>query len=523
MRIIPPMPTHRSFAWPFSLPGWLPQALGLPLCLAFGLLLACTDPVPDMPALPQRPAWDRTLPETSTLLDAQQKRGYQVLRGIIHLHSVYSHDACDNDPRPEGLPNPPCYQHLREGLCQTRQDFAMLTDHSAAMSSTPWAALFVQQPGDETVTEGVDQVGSRLRCDDATGAAGHRVLLTVGGENALMPVGLHRPVGSTDQERDANMTAETPEAIAKFHDAGALVLVAHGESHPLDLLRTLADGGLDGMEVYNLHANIDPKIRGPYLGLSPFGAIEGIAPWLFGPTVDAGGPEPDLALLGFLEENANQIGKFDTLLGDGHHLAAMMGSDIHENTVKQLFTDGERGDSYRRLMRWFGNRLLVPSAASPVTPAALHEALHQGRSYGVFEIFGSPAGFDFYATGPTTVAELGDTTGPTATLHLAAPQFTIAKEAAVADATPILRLRILHIPPGATAGVEVATRTVTAAQVQAGAELTFAAPSLPSGAYRAEVRITPAHLLPLLGDSAQKYNHEYPFIYSSPIYVGLTQ
>ena len=81
------------------------------------------------------------------------------------------------------------------------------------------------------------------------------------------------------------LRGELEQAFAVAFDASAGVIpmyASHDDALPL--LRTLADGGLDGMEVYNLHANIDPKIRENHLGLDAFGAITGLAPWLAGRT-----------------------------------------------------------------------------------------------------------------------------------------------------------------------------------------------------------------------------------------------
>jgi hypothetical protein len=345
------------------------------------------------------------------------------------------------------------------------------------------------------------------------------VLLTVGGENALMPVGLHHHLGKTPQERADNMDAESPAAVQAFQAAGAAVLVPHGESRTIDLLRQLAGGGLDGMEVYNLHANIDPKIRTDYLGLDGLGAVAGLSPWLPAtPTAD-GGPEPDLALLGFLLANDNQLGKFDTLLGEGRHLVPTLGSDIHENAFKQQLADGERGDSYRRLMRWFANYLLVP-AGQPLTPALLHEALTHGRAFGVFHLFGPPVGFDFYAEGPAGQAavELGGTATLGARLHLVAPRPLPADDRR-ADA--VLRLSLLRVAPGATAAAVVQTRLLSAAELQAGVELVLDTATAGVGAYRAEVTVIPRHLAPLLGPALDPgpYLHEFPYLYSGVIYV----
>lgn len=485
----------------------LSSLLPLALCAA---LCACA-PEGVMTA----PAWDRTLPG-SEVLDAPAARGLRAVRGIIHLHSVYSHDACDGDPRPGGQGNAPCALHLRQGLCQTRQDFALLTDHATHMVEAPFADLLLREPGDDAVTEDGELTASRLRCDERSGAAGHRVLLAAGGENALMPVALRRHLADTEAERRARMTAETPEAVAAFHKAGGLVLVPHGESRPLPLLRALADAGLDGMEIYNLHANIDPRIRADHLGLAPLGAAEGLIPWLSDRPPAEGGPEPDLALLGFLEDNRAQLGRYDTLLGEGRRLHPVLGSDIHENSVRQLLTDGERGDSYRRLMRSFSNHLLVP-AGGEVQPGALREAIQKGRGYGAFEVFGTPVGLDYRADTAAGVVEIGGAARGPATLRLVAPRPPLPR-GVPAGQGPLVRLRILRVAPQATEAVEVASLQVGEAGDAAELRHVAAAP----GAYRAEVRIVPRHLFPLLGEDVDRarFQREYPYVYTGPIYVS---
>jgi hypothetical protein len=479
----------------------------------------------DGPAAPKL-VWQKGLAATDSLQFAQTARGLRVVRGIIHLHSVYSHDACDGNPQPGGQVNAPCLLHLRDALCKTHQDFALLTDHAVHMTEAPFQKLFLTDTaaGDEVEQAsgepGVDVVGGRLRCDDKV-ATGHRVHLAVGGENELMPVALRRHIGSTPEERAQAMHGESLQAEQAFHDAGGAVLVAHGESRSIDLLRQLAPG-LDGMEVYNLHANIDPKIREGYLGLPGLGAVAGLAPWLAATPVEEGGPEPDLAFVGFLEANRNQIDKFDTLLAEGHSLLPVLGSDIHENAFKQMLADGERGDSYRRLMRWFGNHLLLPKG--PLSTAALRDAILHGRGYGVFHLFGEPEGFDFHAkaaSGPSPsgdkIFELGDTAPLGATLHVAAPRplprDDLGKE-------PVLRLSLIYVAAGGTGKEVVATRLATAAELSAGVALTFDTASRAAGAYRVEASIVPRHLLHLLGENASTYAREYPYLfYSGPIYV----
>jgi hypothetical protein len=48
-------------------------------------------------------SWDPSI--TVPIQAHSEVRGYKTLRGIIHLHSVFSHDACDNLPFIDGKPN----------------------------------------------------------------------------------------------------------------------------------------------------------------------------------------------------------------------------------------------------------------------------------------------------------------------------------------------------------------------------------------------------------------------------------
>lgn len=508
-----------------------------PFGLACGLsLLGACSPSESSPPPPPALTWERTLPPTSSLTWPVSERGFGVVRGIIHLHSVYSHDACDGKPQLAGQPNAPCLASLRAALCATRQDFAFLTDHATLMADSPFADLFLTDPAAGDVAEraveadpSVDVVGSDLRCADDV-AAGHRVHLAVGGENELMPVALRRHLGATAAERHTAMQAGSADAVRAFHAAGGAVLVAHGESHSLEQLTQLAAAGLDGMEVYNLHANIDPKIRGPYLGLDPVGALVGLVPWLAGRPVSEGGPEPDLAFLGFLSPNENQLAKLDTLLAAGHRLAPVLGSDIHENSLKEPLSDGERGDGYRRLMRWFGNYLLLPADRTSLTTGRLREALSAGRSFGVFEIFGPPRGFDFFArTRDGMTVELGGQAPLGSRLRVSLPRPFPAE---LRGAEPLLRLSLRYVRltagPGPVTGLqpseEVLSRTFTADDLAAlgpGAspQVELETSGRPAGAYRIEVHVVPRHLLHLVGENPAPFGHEYPYLYSAPIYV----
>src|SRR5690349_9506174 len=100
------------------------------------------------PTTPKLPDWDKTLPPANVM---GTWRGLHPARGIIHLHSPYSHDACDGMPQPGGAPNEPCLDHLRKALCTTQIDYAALTDHDDSMADREWTELFNMRGNDQKV------------------------------------------------------------------------------------------------------------------------------------------------------------------------------------------------------------------------------------------------------------------------------------------------------------------------------------------------------------------------------------
>lgn len=441
-------------------------------------------------AASSKPAWEKTLPDATVM---GPWRSYQAARGIVHLHSVYSHDACDNAPRAaDGTPNEPCLQDLRAALCAARIDFADLTDHDASMADEEFPTLFSPRTGDAPVMNAAgEQLASRMTCPD-----GHQVLITVGGENDLMPIMLHHHVPGTVQQRHDTYNGVDAAAMQAFRDAGGLDWIAHTEQHDIDQLRTLKP---DGIEVYNLHANIDPSIRAQYLGLDSAGAIDAVAQ--FADTNDLTF-EPDLALMSFLLPSQPALTRWDQLLADGTRMTVTAGSDAHQNALPILLSDGERGDSYRRVLRWFGNVALV---ADPHDPAQIEDALAHGRAFAVFELFGTPVGFDFHATSGGTTLELGGEPPVGATLTVTLPT---VRDLDPSLPAPEITAKLIRVDAaGPTTVAEGAGPTLTATADKA-------------GAYRVEVVIVPHHLAPYLGDlGPDMANVAQPWIYANPIYV----
>jgi hypothetical protein len=441
----------------------------------------------------QAPPWPKGLPPASALGD---RRGLEIARATIHLHSPISHDACDGEGWADGgLADEACLTHLREAACTLRMDALMLTDHAPHVNEVGFRqALWIDEDeGDEPVmAPDGSLVANRMAC-----GGDHRVLVTAGSENALMPVALR---GHVLDDADAEALgdayeADGPAAVDAFRNAGGLALVPHTESRSLDYLRDL---GADGMEIYNIHANVDPEIRPEHLGLEPFGYAADLL--LF---TDARLElEPDLAVLTFLSENDNALDKWDALLAEGRRVTGTGGCDAHENALPQELADGERADSYRRMMKWVTNHLLVEERSFD----AMTAAVEHGRMYVAFEAFGTPVGFDFFAEdGEGETYEMGDAAPAGVTLRVRRPHLP---DGHPAEPPPEVRLRLVRSTP--SGAVEVAT--------SADDELTLR--DVEPGVYRAEARIVPEHARPYLDRLADRLVKGYVWVYANPIRVA---
>lgn len=434
------------------------------------------------------PPWPHSLPSSDSL---GRHGDYVVARAILHSHSPISHDACDDMGFADGaIADSRCLAHLRASVCALHIDILNLTDHASHIGELEFEDLFLLGEGDEEVrADDGALIASRIHCED-----GSSTLVTVGSENELMPIGLQRHALETADAaaRESAYHTDGPDGVSLFHEAGALVFVPHTEQRSLEYLRPL---GADGLEIYNIHANVDLRIRPMWLGL---GATDYVAELL--KFVNASNHlEPDLSFLAFFSENENDLRKWDTLLAEGRALTAIGGSDCHENSFPMLMPDGERGDSYRRMMRWFSNHLLVRDRSYD----GQREALLAGRSYIAFEVFGSPVGFAFTAIEPA--GEMGDTVSLGATLHVLRP--SLSSDVPFASAAT-MTLKVLRAE--SDGAVEVAST--------AGESLSFTPTQ--AGAYRVEVHIVPEHARAYLGSEADTLIHDYIWIYSNPIFVS---
>jgi hypothetical protein len=452
--------------------------------MLFLLVLACTsdDPVEvtetDTDTVSDERAWTYGLPALEDELT--DVRGLAHRRAIVHLHSAWSHDACDGQPLIEGEPNQPCMDDLRAALCATRVNAAFLTEHPSHAATAEWDDLFHRREGDSW--SGDDHRANIIHCDN-----GHDVRWMFGIEDELMPVALAEHVADTPDERSRIYNQSDVEAVDANIAAGGTVLIAHSEGRELAHLEELQDLGLAGMEVFNLHAMFAPDIRQDDLGLSGVGWVSDIEPFT---NPDSTG-EPDLLMLGVLQHQPPSLEKWDTLLARGP-MVGVAGTDAHQNVMPLDLRDGERVDSYRRMLRWFSNHLLVDED----TPEAYQAAIDSGRMYVAFEILGTPAGFDFWLDDGTEV-EMGGT-GDSGTLHVTCP--------ALSETSP----RGLIAP-------ELTVRVLKDGSIWQSSCGDFETNG--PGVYRVEIEMTPRHLLPFLGETPDVWLRPFPWIYGNAIRV----
>ncbi len=423
-----------------------------------------------------------------------ERRGYHIAKGIIHAHSVYSHDACDNEPyinEETREINQQCFNDLRYGICNTKQNFVMMTDHIDSMADTDdFVKLLLYVDGDELVYRNGKPVASKLNCGDGSSA-----IIMVGVESTPTPLGLEEHVPGDAQARRNTYSRSDPGVAELYRQRNADVIIVHSESVPLDKIREL---NVDGMEIYNMHANVDPDILKDDLGQKPEIVLANM--FLFLNTSDDA-PHPDLTFLGFFSENQNALDKWHTLMLE-QKITGVAGTDAHQNTFKMEMRDGERGDSYRRMMKWFSNHLLVTEDSD----IAYKSALKSGRCYIAFEAFGMPVGFDFFAENEAgNTFEMGEEVSAGTGLKLIAKLPRIYGSSGF-DVLPEIKLRLLKITDS---GVS---------EVASGVEdILVESPS--AGLYRTEVRIVPWHLKKYLGANPDLFMKEYVWIYSNPIYV----
>ena len=236
--------------------------------------------------------WQKTLPPVSAVMENYK-------RTIIHIHSVYSHDACDKKPFIDGKPNEECFQDQQRSFCELNTDIVFLTEHAAHMGENPFEDIWHLQQNDSSIYENGERVGIVRTCAD-----GHQVHIFLGAENKLMPIGLIRhPDAMPSTSLSDTYSSDDLEAVKRFREAGALVGMAHteGATKSVDYLKNL---GIDFLEIYNIHAEFLILLaQKNYFRI--LGRLFNLLAFSFYPAL-----EPDLLFLSLQTENQAALDKW---------------------------------------------------------------------------------------------------------------------------------------------------------------------------------------------------------------------
>ncbi|MCA3014533.1 MAG: hypothetical protein INH41_19295 [Myxococcaceae bacterium] len=453
--------------------------------LACLVSLGCSS---SMKSEPPPPRWS---PGTVYRPGHTTSRGLLDARGLVHAHSIYSHDACDDRPKTaDGAFDQTCLADFRRDACAARHDFIFLTDHGTHFTEGEFPDVLLYRPeaGDQLVLHDGQPTANRMACPD-----GSSVLLIAGTETGMMPVGLERHL-APPATRSAWYGRTDDEAIAAARAAGAVVLFQHTEDWTV---AQLAQRPIDGFEMYNLHASALMNI--------------GVAAELIFGKVELGDfdglPHPDAFFTAFSLEDERYLSRWGSVLAQGHRRVTTMGTDCHRNTFPQKLQDGERIDSYRRMMIMFSNHLLVkPGDDAAADDRELKAALKARRLFGTFDFLGTPEGFEFVALEGPATKEIGD-------------EVSLRAGVAFEVKTPSVK----DLDPNAPAPT-ITTRLLKARangwdEVASTTEGTLRFVPTTPGAYRAEVRIVPRHLEPFIGKRRDFLRAARPWVLSNAIDV----
>ncbi len=510
-------------------------------------------------ALADAPAQDTETPHDTDEADVAEpplpkvgpeSRGLIALRGALHVHSIFSHDACDG--RTDELPDAPdCLADFRAQLCTSGLDFAFLTDHPSNMSSYPFQQLLLHDAAaGDTLTLGPSggPFSNTIACAETVGGPARPVFLTVGFEGThTMPIGLEGHLVPAELER-VSLKDETPEADRKavvdaIHAQGGVVALAHSEEPDLSA-ETIAALPIDAMEQYNMHANI---LRILEDDISQLFALERFMDGAEDP------PSADLVLLAMLDTFPEPAIEKWYAVSAVRPITGVLGSDVHQNVTTDGYCtpggefesfcgsleeaypvlvgnlkkggplrlgDGKRIDSYERVFRWLHNRVYATEASA----MGVREGIRSGRTVSVFTVFGEPYGLDLYATcDGCELTELGGTvslakapkievTGPGAPLPQGWVEW-LPEEAHAAE----IETHLIGYGPTGERIIDVTVSGGEAASPGAGSRLTFT-PDAP-GRYHVEVLIRPKHLVRVLRAEAPLADVTYRWAITNPIYV----
>jgi len=470
-------------------------------------------------------------------------RGFQPERVIIHLHSAYSHDACDDEGLDEeGNPNQACVDRMRAAVCKEHIAVAFMTDHPSFMKDTAFEDLIYANEawGDVILRDEQGQPwAAGYHCPEGEGGADGRTWLLVGFEgNHTMPIGLRRHLEDRSLYGLGYETTADPARldalVAGVEAAGGMLAIAHSEREDIDGA-TIAAHGAKLTEVYNFHANFNTILDGDLLG-----ALYGLDPFI---DPSPGAPPADLAGMLLLRNYPEQQIERWQVASAERPITGFAAADAHENVVipaicgggldcseiaeqapwleaflevggNMILNDGERVDAYGRVFRWASNRVWIDPDAVETNPiAATEEALRAGHVEVVFEIFGEPHGEVFAAeTEAGEVVDMGGTVSAAGvTLWARSPDLPVPNRTATWTDSSAAVLTSTLYRTTADGTEEVKTWEGPAAWLEL--------PSPQPGVYHVETRVKPLHLKPVLGSQAELADTSYRWVISNAIRV----
>jgi hypothetical protein len=426
-------------------------------------------------------------------------RGMHFSRIITHFHTPYSFDACDSkgldsDNQPVGW----CVADIKQAFCDNHIDFIFVSDHVSHVSSTSIHDLLLLGPQDTVVNNTAGEpVANAIYCDN-----GQVPMMMPGIEGRLLALGLqHHAPGSVDDLTNLYGGEDATSEAAIAAQTGALMAVPHTESRDISLLQSLNPAAI---EIYNVHANLDPKIRKQYLNLPPFEYIAKFLNYLVDPTKTL---NADYIFMDFFQQSPVYFQLWNTLLAGGMHVTGMAGLDSHQNIFPEKASDGLRLDSHRRMTRFMNNFVLTTGTDIDSIKAAIVAS----KLYFVLEGLGTPIGLDYYGLADGVTTEMGSTmTTTTATtsslvfnIPVVYPKFpgmdSIEKPEIWAE---------LHLIDSTGAETVVATSKT--------AQLTY--PNPVSGTYRVHTFMIPHHLRQFIFDKSEA-DAPMQWIITNPIVV----
>jgi hypothetical protein len=440
-------------------------------------------------------SYDASLPNAHEL---GSPRGYQIARTITHFHSPYSYDACDHHGLSGGKPNAVCLQDLKSALCWNKVNYLFLSDHPDNMQNYEFRDLLLTSDSDTAVKRNGKHVANQVgNCGDGNFSP---VIMAGFEANDVMALGMVGHLDSDRVQRQALYGSTTQTVLSRLRkESDALVFVPHTEGKRLEDIQAMKP---DGIEIYNFHANVDPKIRDKDLGFPPYEQLSSLLVYMIDPYHQL---NPDFAFLSFVKVSPVYGKIWSQLTASGTRVSGIGGSDSHENVFPEEASDGERLDSHRRIMRMMSNHVLVNSLEID----DVKSSLRAGRSWVVFEGLGSPVGMDFYAefSGQTIgVGDSGALVGSTAKITVKMPH--LHAHSPKSDTPATYKIQLKQVLDDGTDRV-VATST--------NSDLVYET-STPT-AYRAEVSVIPGYLKPYLGDFSDQAFSEYTWVITNHLYL----